>query len=313
MLGTKDFALPTFRRLCESGHEVLALVTQPDRPQGRKQQLIPAPIKVEAIARGIAVHQPEDLNATEGVELLRSLAPDLLVTAAYGQILSPAVLGVAPMGGINLHGSILPRYRGAAPVARAIQAGDLETGVTVIQMSPRVDAGGMIAFARTPIGPNETSAELEARLADLGAPLIADVVDRLTAGTVEILPQDPTQATRAPKLRKEEGLINWSLPARSIHNLVRAMQPWPTCSTTWHPAADWRSPARLILHATEPVEGPDGEPGRVAIAYGEDLAVACGEGALRLLTVQMPGKKAVSVADLLRGYPVAPGDQLGPD
>jgi methionyl-tRNA formyltransferase len=198
-------------------------------------------------------------------------------------------------------------------VARAIQAGDSETGVTVIQMSPRVDAGGMIAFARTPIGPNETSAELEARLADLGAPLIADVVDRLAAGTVEILSQDPTQATRAPKLRKEEGLINWCLPARSIHNLVRAMQPWPTCSTTWHPAADWRSPARLIVHAAEPVEGPAGEPGRVATAFGEDLVVACGEGALRLLTVQMPGKKAVPAADLLRGYPMAPGDQLGPD
>ena len=161
MLGTGDFALPTFEHLIETGHGVVALITQPDRPQGRKQVVIPSAIKRAAIARGIRVEQPEDINADGSLDLIRSLDPDLLVTAAYGQILSPGVLGIPSLGGINLHGSILPAYRGAAPVARAIERGEAETGVTVIRMTPRIDAGGMMAFARTPIGPDETAGELE--------------------------------------------------------------------------------------------------------------------------------------------------------
>ena len=153
MLGTKDFALPSFEHLLDAGFDVVALVTQPDRPQGRKQELIPAPIKLAALARGVPVHQPEDVNAPQGVALIRSLGADLLVTAAYGQILSAELLGIPRLGGINLHGSVLPKYRGAAPVARAIQAGETETGVTVIRMTPRVDAGGMIAVRADPDRP----------------------------------------------------------------------------------------------------------------------------------------------------------------
>ncbi|HEX8199212.1 MAG TPA: methionyl-tRNA formyltransferase [Isosphaeraceae bacterium] len=310
MLGTGDFALPTFEHLAATGHDVVALVTQPDRPQGRKQELIPSRIKQSARARGIPVYQPEDVNAPEGLELLRGLEPDLLVTAAYGQILSAAVLAIPRLGGINLHGSILPSYRGAAPVARAIQHGEAETGVTVIRMTPRVDAGGMIAMARTPIGPDETAGALEARLSALGAPLVAEAIAALAAGTARVLPQEKARVTRAAKLRKEDGLIDWSKPARQIHDLVRAMQPWPLASTTWHPAASGKPPLRVIVHRTNPVDG-QGTTGRVLEATGDRLIVAAGRDAVRLLEVQLPGKRPMPVADFLRGHPVFPGDRMG--
>lgn len=308
MLGTGDFALPTFEHLAHSGYKLVALITQPDRPQGRKQEIVPSAIKVAAQARSIAVFQPERINAPEGVELLRGLRPDLLVTAAYGQILSAGVLAVPPLGGINLHGSVLPAYRGAAPVARAIERGEKETGVTVIAMSPRVDAGGMIALARTTIGPDETAGELEARLAALGAPLVAQVIDDLASGKAQVLPQDPALATKAPKLSKEDGQIDWSRPAQTVHDLVRAMQPWPTASTTWHPASG-RAPIRLIVHRASVVEG-QGAAGRVIEVASDRLVVAAGVGAVSLRVVQVPGKKAAPIDEFLRGHRVAPGDLM---
>jgi methionyl-tRNA formyltransferase len=298
MLGTKDFALPTFEHLCETGHGVVALITQPDRPRGRDQQLIPSPIKWAALARGIRVEQPEDVNAPGSLDLIRSFDPELLVTAAYGQILSAELLGIPPLGGINLHGSILPAYRGAAPVARAIQHGEAETGVTVIRMTPRIDAGGMMAFARTPIDPRETAGELEGRLASIGAPLVAQAIAALVAGTALILPQDRTRVTRAPKLGKDDGRIDWSRSHVEIHNLIRAMQPWPIASTTWQRLT---GPTRLIVHQAEPVDG-QGEPGRVLEAFGDRLVVAAGRGAVRLLRVQLEGKKPAPAAEFLRGH-----------
>jgi methionyl-tRNA formyltransferase len=298
MLGTKDFALPTFERLCETGHGVVALITQPDRPQGRKQVLIPSRIKEAAIARGIRVEQPEDVNAPSSLEMIRSLDPDLLVTAAYGQILSADLLSIPPMGGINLHGSILPAYRGAAPVARAIQRGEAETGVTVIRMTPKIDAGGMMAFASTPIDPDETAGDLEARLAQLGAPLVARAIAELAAGTAKILPQDRSKVTKSPKLLKEDGYIDWSKPALEVHNLVRAMQPWPIASTYWlRPDG----PVRVIVHQTKPTEG-QGTPGQVLEAMADRLVVATGSGAVRLLRIQLEGKKPMDVEEFLRGH-----------
>jgi methionyl-tRNA formyltransferase len=312
VLGTGDFALPMFDHLCDTGHQVVALVTQPDRPQGRKQELIPSQIKQSALARGIAVLQPENVNAQESLEQIRQLGPDLIVTAAYGQILSPDLLAIPTLGGINLHGSILPAYRGAAPVARAIQHGETETGVTVIRITPRIDAGGMIAVARTPIGADETAGELEHRLAALGAPLIAQVIAAIAANTARITVQDRSKVTRAPKLSKEDGFIDWSLPAPAIHNLVRAMQPWPLCSTTWiskDPSS--KGPLRLIIHQTRPVESPDqGPPGTVVEAHADALIVAAGAAAVRLLVLQLPGKKPVSAADFLHGHRVLPGDAM---
>jgi methionyl-tRNA formyltransferase len=311
MLGTGDFALPTFVHLCETGHQVVALVTQPDRPQGRKQEIIPSRIKVAAIERGIAVEQPEDVNQPEALERIRGLAPDLLVTAAYGQILSAELLSIPRLGGINLHGSVLPKYRGASPVARAIESGDPETGVTVIRMTPRIDAGGMIAVAKTPIGPDETAGELEERLAELGAPLIVEAVAALESNTAQILPQATAKVTKAPKLRKEDGLIDWSRSAQGVHNLVRAMQPWPTAFTLWKRRDDpTREPLRLIVHKTEPVKGT-GAPGEVIEAGGDRLVVAAGQGAVRLLIIQIPGKKAGPVTEFLRGHRIAPGDFMG--
>jgi methionyl-tRNA formyltransferase len=315
MFGTGDFALPTFEHLLATGHSLAALVTQPDRPQGRKQELIPSPIKRAAQAHGVPVLQPEDVNAAESIEAIRALRPDLLVTAAYGQILSAELLSVAPLGGINLHGSILPAYRGAAPVARAIERGEAETGVTVILMTPRIDAGGMIAVARTPIAADETAGDLEARLARLGAPLVAESVAAVTAGTAQVQTQDRARVTRAPKLRKEDGLIDWAKPARAVHDLIRAMQPWPSAFThvrrTLHPEAE---PQRLIVHRSEVVDAPPGHaPGEVveASAATDRLVIAAGQGAVRLLVVQVAGKKPMPAGEFLRGHPLFPGDRMG--
>jgi methionyl-tRNA formyltransferase len=312
VLGTGDFALPMFDHLCDTGHQVVALLTQPDRPQGRTQELIPSLIKQSALARGIAVVQPEDVNAQESLEQIDQLRPDLLVTAAYGQILSPELLAIPTLGGINLHGSILPAYRGAAPVARAIQHGETETGVTVIRITPRIDAGGMIAVARTSIGPDETAGELEHRLAAIGASLIPQAIAAIADNTARVIPQDRSKVTRAPKLRKEDGFIDWSLPAPAIHNHVRAMQPWPLCSTTWvarDPSS--KGPFRLIIHQTRPVEcAHKGPPGTVVEAHADALVIAAGAAAVRLLVVQLPGKKPLSASEFLRGHRVLPGDVM---
>jgi methionyl-tRNA formyltransferase len=311
MLGTGDFALPTFEHLIETGHDVVALVSQPDRPQGRKQELIPSRIKLSAQARNVRVFQPENVNTEASLEVIRQMKPELLVTAAYGQILSAELLSVARLGGINLHGSILPAYRGAAPVARAIQNGEVETGVTVIRMTPRIDAGGIIAIGRTPIGPDETSGQLEDRLAQLGAPLVVESVAKLASGTAAILPQDRAKVTKAPKLCKEDGVIDWSKPAKAIHDLVRAMQPWPVASTTWHSQkAAQEAPARLIVHETTMVAG-QGREGEVIEAGGDRLVVAAGEGAIELKRVQIAGKKPQSAAEFLRGHRVEVGDRMG--
>ncbi|MGP0068460.1 MAG: methionyl-tRNA formyltransferase [Isosphaeraceae bacterium] len=310
-LGTGDFALPTFEHLVETGHDIAGLVTQPDRPQGRKQELIPSRIKQSAQARGIPVHQPEDVNAAASLELIRGIGPDLLITAAYGQILSADLLSIPRLGGINLHGSVLPSYRGAAPVARAIQNSETSTGVTVIRMTPRIDAGGIIAIARTDVDPDETAGELEARLACLGAPLVAQTLDAMVAGPVPILPQDRAKVTKAPKLRKEDGQIDWTRSAQCIHNLVRAMQPWPVASTSWIPHADDpRATTRIIVHRTALVDGA-GAPGEVIQSDGDRLVIAAGEGAVRILVLQIPGKKPFTAAEFLRGHRVRPGQFMG--
>lgn len=307
MLGTGDFALPTFELLAERGHDMAALVTQPDRPQGRKQEITPAAIALAARKRGIRVFQPENVNDPASLAVLRSFEPDLLVTAAYGQILSADALAIARSGGVNLHGSILPAYRGAAPVARAIQNGETTTGVTVIQMSPRIDAGGIVAIGRLAIDPHETAGVLEARLAILGAPLLADAVPGVLAGTAAIIPQDVSLVTRAPKLRKEESAIKWTQPALAVHNMVRAMQPWPVASTML--IREGLGPSRLIVHQTAMTQGA-GEPGEVLEADNGRLTVACGEGAVALLIVQSPGGRPLTAAEFLNGRKIARGDRL---
>lgn len=310
-LGTKDFALPSFEHLCDNDWQVLALVTQPDRPQGRRQEIIPSRIRLAAEQRGIAVLQPEDLNAPEGLALLAPLQPDILVTVAYGQILKPHILGLAPFGGVNLHGSLLPKYRGAAPVARCMQQGDAESGVTVIQMSPQVDAGGMLAHATTPIGPDETAATLEARLGQLGAPVLAEALVKYLQGEISPQLQDKSLATRAPKLSKEEAAINWAQPAFLVDRFIRAMNPWPLARGVFH-AKTSSKPQPVTVHLSaldDAMEPADQPPGTVIHLGKADLVVVCGDGRLvRLKTVQTEGRKALNAGEWARGLRVAPGD-----
>lgn len=314
-LGTKDFALPAFEHLCRQGWNVVGLITQPDKPQGRKQLIIPSKIRLAAEALGIPVFQPESLNAPEGQALLETLHPDLLVTVAYGQILKPHILSVAPFGGVNLHGSLLPKYRGAAPVARAMQSGDAETGVTVIQMSPLVDAGGILNLKSTTITNDETAAGLEARLGQLGAPLLESSIKDYLEGRLAPTLQDSSLATRAPKLTKEEARISWNEPAFLVDRFIRAMNPWPL-ARTFFVGTDGRSAIPVTIHESrliEPTEptGAKAQPGEVVQLSKEHIEVACGDQKRVLLKVlQAEGRKALPAADWARGTRVTPGDKF---
>jgi methionyl-tRNA formyltransferase len=267
----------------------------------------------------IPVWLPETINGEAAVAELQSLKPDLLVVCDYGEILKPPVLDSAPLGGINLHGSLLPKYRGAAPVQWAVLNGDAQTGNTVIQMTPGLGAGPILRGDRVLIGPDETAGELEARLAERGGDLVLSVIGAIAAGTTQPLPQDKTQASKAPRLAKEHGEIDWSRPAAAIKNQIRALDPWPRAYTHWQrPSGE---PLRLIIHrahiapiATLPTE----LAGRVPLQRSGDileaaprLLIATGDGALELLQIQPAGKRVMTAAELLRGYPLAAGQRLG--
>ncbi len=243
MIGTGPFAVPTFRKLFDTEYSVLALVTAPLKLH--RPGMAVGPMRDLAHEHLTPIFDPEDINAPEAQSALAALEADLLVVCDYGQILSAAVLGTTRLGGINLHASLLPKYRGAAPINWAIYHGETETGVSVIHMTPTVDAGPIIAQAATPIHPDETAVELEARLSEIGAWLMVRAIDTLKNGQVEAIPQDPALASKAPRLKKTDGLIDWSRPAAAIRNHVRAMEPWPKTHTFWHRAG--RRPVRLIL------------------------------------------------------------------
>ena len=248
MMGTGLFAEPTLEALLAGPHPVVGLVTQPDRAVGSERgstRQTGRGMKTIAQEHGVPVLQPESINTPEGVAALRELRPDLLVVAAYGQILSRDVLAVPPHGGINVHASLLPKYRGAAPIAWAIYHGEKQTGVTIIKMSVSLDAGDMLAQETTDIGADETAGEVEARLAPLGARLAMQVIEQIEKGTVQGRKQDPSQVTKAPKLKKENGLIDWSRSAEQVCNQIRAMQPWPTAYTYFHRPG--KPPIRVII------------------------------------------------------------------
>ncbi len=315
MMGTGDFAVPTFRRLLDRGYDVRLLVTQPDRPQGRHQQLVPVAIKQLAVECGIAVFQPNSVNTPESIERLVELQSDLLVVAAYGQILSDELLSVPRLGGVNLHASLLPKYRGAAPINWAIYHGDAVTGITVIQMTPRVDAGAILLQAETPIGPGETAGELEVRLAEFGAPLVCEALDGLAAGTLVGSKQDRSLATRAPKLKKEHGLIGWSRGAVGVSNQIRAMQPWPLAHTFLHRAAG-ESPIRIIIERVRPhlIDSPSvraAPPGTILPSDAGMLLISAGDTAVEIIQVRPAGKRSMPVQEFLRGHSVQPGDRFG--
>ena len=300
--GTPQFAVPTLERLLASRHLVAGVVTQPDKPRGRGQHVTDAPVKALAVEHGLAVLQPVRLREPELDEAIRAWRPDLGVVAAYGRLIPDRLLALPRLGMINVHASLLPEYRGAAPVHRAVIDGREETGVTIMRVVKELDAGPMMASIRRPIGPNETSVEVEAALASLGAPLLVSAVDRLAAGTAVETPQDPSLATFAPKIEKSEGMIDWALPAARIHNLVRGLQPWPLVSGR----LDGR---RYLVHRTELSDRQtDATGGSVVEASGTNLSIAGGDGRmLRILNIQPEGKRVMTAREFLAGHDVRPG------
>ena len=324
MMGTGGFAEPTFEALLAGSHPVVGLVTQPDREAGAQRgstRQTGRGMKNIALAHNLPVFQPESINTPEGVEGLKAFAPDLLVVAAYGQILSKDVLAVAPQGGINVHASLLPKYRGAAPVAWAIYHGEKRTGVTIIRMSVFLDAGDTLAQAAIDIGPEETAGELEARLAPLGAKLALQAIDQIAAGTAHGAKQDKSQVTKAPKLTKEHGLIDWTRTAEQVCNHIRAMQPWPTAYSFLHRGD--QEPQRVILNQANefPVRyDPSALPGAMFAdsRFPGSLFVTAGEvnpeerSVVEVTLLQPAGKRRMTAAEFLRGHPIKPGDRLGP-
>ena len=232
-LGTPTFAVPTLERVVEGGHQVVAVVTQPDRPRGRGQHAAPPPVKEAALRLGLPVYQPERVRRPEALEYLRGLPVDAMVVVGYGQIIPQSVIDLAPLGILNVHGSLLPKYRGAGPIQWAILNGETRTGVTTMRIDAGLDTGDMLLKAETEIGPDEDAIELGRRLSTMGADLLVETLAGLAAGSIVPEKQDSTQATYAPLLKKEDGLIDWSQPAASIHNKVRGLQPWPGAYTSW--------------------------------------------------------------------------------
>ncbi|MDO4269621.1 MAG: methionyl-tRNA formyltransferase [Eubacteriales bacterium] len=301
-MGTPDFAVPSLRALLDAGHEVLAVYTQPDKPQGRKQVLTVPPVKALAIEHGIPVFQPATLKDEGEQERLRALAPELIVVVAYGKLLPKAVLDIPPRGCVNVHGSLLPRWRGAAPIQWAVIAGDEKAGVTTMKMAEGLDTGDMLLTYETAVGPRETAGELFDRLAEAGAELLVQTLD----GWDEITPtpQDDGASCYAKMLDKQMAVIDWSKSAREIDCLIRGLNPWPVALTTL-------AGERLKIYAATPCGGK-GRPGEVLESGAKaGLTVACGEGALTLDEIQLVGGKRMKSADFLRGHAVETGTLLG--
>ncbi len=337
--GTPEFAVPTLAALLKSPtSKVIALVSQPDRPKGRGQRVAATPTKELAVLCGVRVFQPTKLRDEEFLSTVAALRPDLGVVAAYGRILPDALLSIPRLGMINVHGSLLPKYRGAAPVHRAVIAGESVTGITIMRVVQELDAGPMLASQPRAIGPDETSAEVERDLSEIGASLLLTVVERLARGEVVETPQDDSAATYAPKILKTESPIDWSLPAARIHNLVRGLQPWPLASAAIDGvrclihrtalAPEGRAEAlRYENAADEETPGPADrlrqgyggqaaghhppEPGTVVQAGGDTLTVAAGDGLLLdLLRLQPEGRRVMTAREFLSGHRVSPGIRL---
>ncbi len=305
-MGSDLFSVPSLT-ICLARSDVVAVYTQPDRRSGRgRKQSAASPVKALALTRGLRVEQPERFDKRCS-DQLRELAPDLTVVAAYGELLPPEALGAARVDSINVHASLLPRHRGAAPIAAAILAGDAEAGVTLMRLRPELDAGEIIrcgdehrrAQAATPIGPDETAGELAERLATIGGELLADVLRAFADGSVTYELQDDARATYAPMLSKADGLIDWAKPADEIVRHIRAMTPWPGAHTELHvPEAE---PIRIVVLRAEPVEAPEAEAGQVCMMPGDRLVIAAGQGAVELLEVQPASRKAMPAASFARG------------
>jgi methionyl-tRNA formyltransferase len=303
-LGTPEFAVPTFDSIIAAGHIISEVVTQPDRPKGRRQMLETSPVKNAALRHGISVYQPERIRRPEAVDRLRSLAPDVMVVVGYGQIIPQNVIDIAPHGIVNVHASILPELRGAAPIQWSIARGYARTGVTTMRIDAGLDTGDILEYLETAIGPDETAPELSARLAAAGAGLLVKTLADLEDGSAQPRPQDGALATLAPILKKEDGRINWLNPARQIHNLIRGFQPWPGAHTVFRGQSMhlWRS--RLAARRW------NREPGALIDDVGI-FAVGGDGAALELLEVQLEGRKKMPAEVFARGHRFTQTEQLG--
>ncbi len=302
-MGTPDFACPTLQKLIDLNENLLAVVTQPDRPKGRGQQLMPPPVKELAVKHGIPVYQPPKVRETDFVELVRKLEPDVIVVVAFGQILPKALLDIPPHGCINVHASLLPRYRGAAPLNWCIINGEAETGATTMLMDPGLDTGPMLLQQRTPIDENEDIVSLHDRMAALGAELLAETLNRLKSGDITPQQQSNDNTCYASMLKKEDGLINWRKDARAIHDQVRGMSVWPGAYT-------FLGEQVLKIYRTRVGSG-SGSPGAVLKSSKGQLEVACLSGSLFIQELQLAGKKRLETGSFLAGFPIAEGALLG--
>ena len=303
-MGTPTFAVATLDALHARGHDVASVFTQPDRPAGRGRKLSPPPVKARALELGLEVLQPARVKETESVERIRQINPDAIVVVGYGQIIPAAIFDFPSLGCINVHASLLPRYRGAAPINWAIARGESVTGVTTMRIAKRLDAGDMLLKRETPIGPRETASDLLVRLAPIGAELLLKTLDGLAAGTVTGMPQNEQEATYAPIMKREDGKISWGLAAAEIFGRLRGFDPWPGSYTSFRGK-------RLHIRWALPRDEAGGDPGEIA-ASDEGFRVGCGhESSLAVETVQLEGKNRIAADEFLRGYRPAPGEKLG--
>lgn len=303
-MGSGRFAIPVLDTLLGSGHKLLAVVTQPDRPRGRGRQPSPTPVKERAEEKGLYLYQPEDVSEYEFMREMRALSPDLIVVAAYGQFLSKDILTLPKYGCVNVHASLLPRWRGPAPVARAILHGDKRTGVTVHKIAVKMDAGEIYAQREVDILPTDTTPALEDRLAPVGAELVLQVIGQLLDGTLKSRKQDERKASIARKFNKEEGRIRWKRPAPQVDCMIRAMQPFPGAHT-------FLGDMRLLLLAARPERGGEGgEPGTIVSADAAGIRVRCSEGHLVITELQPESRRAMTAQEFLTGHTLNPGDTL---
>ena len=326
-MGTPAFAVPSLEKLANAGHEILAVYTQPDRPKGRGQKDTQSPVKEAALRLGLVVHQPERIRKPEPVEQLRLLVPECIIVVGYGQLIPKSILEIPSHGIINLHASLLPKYRGAAPIQWAIANGDTETGVTIMKMDAGMDTGEILTQRATPIAAEDNGATLQDRLAQMGAELLARTIPEFVAGKIQPRPQDNALATHAPKIKKEDGQIDWRQPATTIWNRLRAFTPWPGAftfmfgvppsgGTTSSPAPPEggtpnASPSHLLKIWEAQTTDMHGEPGKILIAGKSGIIVGCGEGALKILLLQREGGRRMSAGEFLAGHQLPLGQRLG--
>ncbi|WP_246064848.1 methionyl-tRNA formyltransferase [Melghirimyces algeriensis] len=304
-MGTPDFAVPSLRRLVDEGYHVVSVVSQPDKPQGRKRILTPPPVKVAAQEMELPVFQPQRLKDPENVQRVLEMEPDLIVTAAYGQILPREILDAPRFGCINVHASLLPKYRGGAPIHHALIQGEKETGVTIMYMVEALDAGDMLAWKSIPIDEEDHVGTLHDKLAKLGADLLSETVTKLIQGDVKAIPQDHEQATYAPNIKREDEQLDWNRTSWELFHQVRGLSPWPVAYTLWNgkPLKVWKArPVPL---------GKPAKPGTVVRVEDDGVVVATSDGGLQILELQPAGKKRMTAEQFVRGRKLKPGDVLG--